>query len=38
MYQDAWDENRIEDAENYSTEVGRVISDLSDNLEETHLL
>ncbi|GEM_PF-331854 len=34
MYQDAWDENRIEDAENYSAEIERVIFDLSDNLEE----
>ncbi len=34
LYQDAWDENRVEDLENYSAEIERVIFDLSDNLEE----
>ena len=34
LYQDAWDENRIEDSENYSAEIERAIFDLSDNLEE----
>ncbi len=34
LYQDAWDENRVEDSENYSAEIERVIFDLSDNLEE----
>ncbi len=34
LYQDAWDENRVGDAENYSAEVERVIFDLADNLEE----
>ena len=34
LYQDAWDENRIDDSENYSAEVERLIFDLSDNLEE----
>ncbi|NOQ64433.1 MAG: hypothetical protein GQ582_07965, partial [Methyloprofundus sp.] len=34
LYQDAWDENRLEDSENYSAEIERLIFDLSDNLEE----
>ncbi|NOQ63911.1 MAG: hypothetical protein GQ582_05310 [Methyloprofundus sp.] len=34
LYQGAWDDNRIEDAENYSTEIERLIFDLADNLEE----
>lgn len=34
LYQDAWDENRAEDWENYSAEIERLVFDLSDNLEE----
>lgn len=34
LYQGAWDENRINDAENYSAEIERVIFELADNLEE----
>ena len=34
LYQDAWDENRVEDWDNYSAEIERLVFDLSDNLEE----
>ena len=34
LYQDAWDENRAEDWDNYSAEIERLVFDLSDNLEE----
>lgn len=34
LYQDAWDENRVEDWDNYSAEIERLVFYLSDNLEE----
>jgi len=34
LYQDAWDENRVDDWDNYSAEIERLVFDLSDNLEE----
>ncbi|BCG62834.1 MAG: hypothetical protein methR_P0497 [Methyloprofundus sp.] len=34
LYQDAWDENRVADWDNYSAEIERLVFDLSDNLEE----
>jgi hypothetical protein len=34
LYQDAWQENRIEDADNYFAEIERLVFDLSDTLEE----
>jgi len=34
LYQDAWDENRVDDSENYFVEIERLVFDLSDTLEE----
>jgi uncharacterized protein YqgV (UPF0045/DUF77 family) len=35
LYQDAWTENRMEDADNYFAEIERLVFDLSDTLEES---
>lgn len=34
LYQDAWDENRADDCDNYFAEIERLVFDLSDTLEE----
>jgi hypothetical protein len=34
LYQDAWDENRVNDCDNYFAEIERLVFDLSDTLEE----
>jgi hypothetical protein len=34
LYQDAWTENRMDDADNYYAEIERLVFDLSDTLEE----
>ncbi|MCX7098106.1 MAG: hypothetical protein NTV43_09430 [Methylococcales bacterium] len=34
LYQDAWDENRVADCDNYLAEIERLVFDLADTLEE----